>query len=172
MEKLKRYKIILKVAELESASDISKLIEGFIIDELRYAGLKARGDKDTLSKEIRCVLEAYSFDNYGLSSRIKNYIDYALANPFVATMQHYDLNDLVSYLGEYYDGTPTAKYRKKERYKIEPIKIEWHRGAGSYQIGITEWDAKKAIEMLNSNSDEDIVAIIRKLSTTKALKND
>ena len=94
MEKLKRYKIILKVAELESASDISKLIEGFIIDELRYAGLKARGDKDTLSKEIRCVLEAYSFDNYGLSSRIKNYIDYALANPFVATMQHYDLNDL------------------------------------------------------------------------------
>ena len=29
----------------------------------------------------------------------------------------------VSYIGEYYDGTPTAMYRKKGRYEVEPIKL-------------------------------------------------
>ena len=35
-----------------------------------------------------------------------------------------ELNDYVSYIGEYYDGTPTSKYRKAGRFKIEPIKFE------------------------------------------------
>lgn len=121
MEKTNRYKVILKVAELKSNSNISDLIEDFIFDELRYAGLKAKGDRNVLSREIRHVLEAYDFDNYILSSRIKNYIEHLCANPFIASMQHYDLNDYVSYVGEYYDGTPTAEYRRKGRYFIEPI---------------------------------------------------
>ena len=121
MTKEDRLYIITKVSGLPNPSMIklANTIDSFILDELQYAGLKA--SFCDVSKEFSKVLAAYDFDGYSPSLRIKNYIKHYSANPQIASMQHYEINDSVSYIGEYYDGEPTCKYRKPGRYEIQPI---------------------------------------------------
>ena len=88
-----------------------------------YAGLKAWANKLDINEEFIKVLQAYSFEGYQPSEQVLGYIRHYSMCPQLAAMQHVDLNDCVSYIGEYYDGTPTSKYRQKERYEIEPIKL-------------------------------------------------
>lgn len=116
MNKKKRLFIIKKVIDEGLFPSIDSFIEGCILDELMYAGFKPN-----LVEEFNKILDEYSFDGYHLSQHIIKYVEYYCKNPEVAAMQHVELNDCVSYFGEYYDGVPTIKYRKKDRYAIEPI---------------------------------------------------
>lgn len=126
MTKEDRFAIIAKYSGKEhpKSSDINRIIDFFILDELKYAGRKAWFKKLNTLDEFNKVLEAYSFDGYNPSPCVINYIKHYSLNPQTAAMQHTDLNDNISYIGEYYDGTPTTEYRKKDRYKIEPIYTE------------------------------------------------
>lgn len=116
MNKEKRLSIIKSVVNKGLFPSIDSFIEGCILDELMYAGLKT-----DLVKEFNKVLNEYSFGDYHPSQYITKYIEHYCKNPEIAAMQHVELNDCVSYFGEYYDGVPTIKYRKKGRYAIEPI---------------------------------------------------
>lgn len=126
MTKKDRFAIIAKYSGKEhpKPSDISHIIDFFVLDELKYAGRKAWFKKLNTLDEFNKVLEAYSFDGYSPSPGVINYIKHYSLNPQTAAMQHIDLNDNVSYIGEYYDGTSTTEYRKKGRYKIDPICAE------------------------------------------------
>ena len=126
MNKEERFAIIVKVSGKAnpSPSEISGLIDAFIKDELMYAGLKAWYRQLDVKEEFKRVLEAYDFEGYSISTNIKNYIRHYSAEPMLAAMQHCDLNDCVSYIGEYYDGTPTHLFRNKSRFEIDPIKID------------------------------------------------
>ena len=119
MNRTDRLQIIKKVVELHLFPSREVFIEGCILDELMYAGLKT-----DVEKEFIKVLQTYSFDWYMPSNRIKKYISHYSANPMLASMQHFELNDFVSYFGEYYDGTPTILYRKEGRYEITPIALD------------------------------------------------
>jgi len=123
MTKEDRWAIIAKWSEVENPSinDVKHFIDECVRDELMYAGLKAWYGKLDTREEFEKVLQAYSFDGYEPSQNICNYIQHYSLYPELAAMQHVDLNDCVSYIGEYYDGTPTSKYRKEGRYKVEPI---------------------------------------------------
>lgn len=124
MTKEDRLYIITKVSGLQFPSiiELTEIIDLFVLDELKYAGIKARGQQLDIRKEFAKVLETYDFDGYTPSQIVSNYIKNYSANPILASMQHYDLNDYVSYIGEYYDAEPTSKYRKPGRYEIEPIR--------------------------------------------------
>ena len=126
MTKEDRRAIIEKWSKIENLSilQVHSFIDNCITDELMYAGLKAWSNKIDIGDEFEKVLQAYSFEGYEPSIRILNYIKHYSMFPEVAAMQHVELNDYVSYIGEYYDGTPTSKYRKAGRFKIEPIKFE------------------------------------------------
>jgi len=126
MTKENRWGIIEKRSEIEhpTVEQLHSFIDGCIIDELMFAGLKAWNNRIDIGDEFEKVLQAYSFEGYEPSIRILNYIKHYSMFPEVAAMQHVELNDYVSYIGEYYDGTPTSKYRKAGRFKIEPIKFE------------------------------------------------
>lgn len=123
MTKEQRYQIIQKIIELEGFCSINSMIDSIIMDELMYAGVRAKKYETNVEEEFYKVLETYNFEGYTPSSSILNYIKHYSLYPEVAAMQHVDLNDMVSYIGEYYDGTPTAMYRKKGRYEVEPIKL-------------------------------------------------
>ena len=82
-----------------------------------YASVKALKEHLNVQEEFNKVLEAYSFDGYTPTTNVLNYIKHYSLFPEVAAMQHVDLNDNVSHIGEYYDGTPTSKYRKREDTK-------------------------------------------------------
>ena len=129
MTKEDRFRIIAKASGKVSPSpiDITYDIDFFVLDELKYAGLKAWGQQLDVNEEFNKVLEAYNFDGYSPSQNVLNYIRHYSLYPELAAMQHCDLNDNVSYIGEYYDGTPTAKYRKAGRYEIEPIAVDKNR---------------------------------------------
>lgn len=116
MNKEKRLSIIKAVVDKGLFQSIDSFIEGCILDELMYAGLKT-----DLVKEFNKVLNEYSLDGYHPSQRITEYVKHYCKNPDIVAMQHVELNDCVSYFGEYYDGVPTIEYRKKGRYAIEPI---------------------------------------------------
>ena len=126
MTKEDRRAIIEKWSKIENLSilQVHSFIDNCITDELMYAGLKAWSNKIDIGDEFEKVLQAYSFEGYEPSTRVLNYIKHYSMFPEVAAMQHVDLNDCVSHIGEYYDGTPTSKYRKEGRFKIEPIKLE------------------------------------------------
>ena len=126
MTKEDRRAIIEKWSKIENLSilQVHSFIDNCITDELIYAGLKACSNKIDIGDEFEKVLQAYSFEGYEPSTRVLNYIKHYSMFPEVAAMQHVDLNDCVSHIGEYYDGTPTSKYRKEGRFKIEPIKLE------------------------------------------------
>jgi hypothetical protein len=83
-----------------------------------YAGVKALKEHLNVQEEFNKVLEAYSFDGYTPSTNVLNYIKHYSLFPEVAAMQHVDLNDNVSHIGEYYD-SPNFKIQKKGRYKIQ-----------------------------------------------------
>lgn len=121
MNKKERRAIIKEVVARNIFASEKEFIEGCILDELMYAGLKGL-ITNNLSAEYIKVIATYEYEDYQPSDRILNYIKYYSNKPEVAAMQHVDLNDCVSYIGEYYDGTPTSRYRKKERFVIEPIK--------------------------------------------------
>ena len=118
MNKTKRASIIKATVDngLFPSADI--FIEGCIFNEIMYAGLKGN-----LVEEFNKILNEYSFDGYQPSKRIIALMEHFCKHPEIAAMQHVELNDCVSYFGEYYDGVPTIKYRKKDRFKIEPINI-------------------------------------------------
>lgn len=119
MNKSDRLKIIKRTVELHHFPSVESFIEDCIIDELMYAGLKT----DVISV-FNKVLQAYSFDDYIPSQRIVAYISHYSAHPKLAAMQHVEINDHVSYIGEYYDGVPTNIVREKGRFEIVPITIE------------------------------------------------
>ncbi len=98
---------------------MNDFIECCILDELMFAGRKGN-----VKQEFEKVMQAYSFEGYKPSQRILNYISHYTANPEVAGMQHVEINEGVSYFGEYYDGTPTSLFRKKGRFEITPITID------------------------------------------------
>ena len=124
MTKENRWAIIKKWSGTEHATviQLQSFIDECVKDELMYAGLKAWTNKIDIGEEFEKVLQAYSFKGYSPSMNVLNYIKHYSVNPEIAAMQHVDLNDCVSYIGEYYDGTPTSRYRKKGRFVIEPIK--------------------------------------------------
>ncbi len=119
MTRSERLKIINKVVELKIFPSINDFIECCILDELMFAGLK-----HNVKQEFEKVIQTYTFEGYNPSQRILNYISHYTANPELAALQHYDLNDCISYIGEYYDGTPTHLLRKKGRFEITPITID------------------------------------------------
>ena len=116
MNKLDRMFIIKTVIDKGLFPSIDAFVEGCILDEFMYAGRK-----NNVADEFNKVLKEYSFDFYQPSKRIVSYMEHYSKNPDTAAMQHVELNDCVSYFGEYYDGEPTIKYRKKGRYEIKPI---------------------------------------------------
>ena len=123
MTKEQRFQIIQKITELEGFRSINSIINSIVRDELMYAGIRAKKYGTNVEEEFHKVLDTYNFDGYEPSASILSYIKHFSMYPELAAMQHVDLNDSVSYIGEYYDGTPTAMYRKKGRYEVEPIKL-------------------------------------------------
>lgn len=106
MNKETRLSIIKRVLDngVFPALTLNDLIEVFIIDELKYAGSKARREKVSVNEEYKKVIDAYSFDDYKISERVRNYMTHYSTNTLLASMQHF--GNYVRYIGEYYDKTP------------------------------------------------------------------
>ena len=116
MNKEQRWEIICKgSAKAAHKNAVSDLIDEIVIDELKYAGLKAYRDKLDTSIEFQKVLDTYSFEGYSPCRRVLNYINHYSMYPELAAMQHVELNESVSLIGEYYDGTPTSRYSRKKQ---------------------------------------------------------
>ena len=126
MTKEDRLYIIKKYKELITPeAPLEDIISCFIFDELRYLPIKCLQEHLNVADEIEKVIQLYAFDGYSLSPYLKSWIRHCIQQPELAAMGlHVELNDCVSYFGEYYDGTPTSEYRKKGRYKIEPICVK------------------------------------------------
>ena len=122
MDKETRHKLLELIAK-ELSISFQEATNAVLRDELMYVGLKAAIEGLDIKAEFSKVLDIYNFEGFTPSNLAIKYIEHFSMNPKVAAMQHVDLNDYVSYIGEYYDGTPTIKYRKEDRYKVEPIKI-------------------------------------------------
>lgn len=125
MTKEDRWAIIEKWSGIEhpTVKQVQCFIDRCVTDELMYAGLKAWANKLDINEEFNKVLRAHSFEGYQPSNQVLGYIRHYSMCSQLAAMQHVDLNGCAFYIGEYYDGTPTSKYRKKGRYEIEPIKL-------------------------------------------------
>lgn len=125
MTKEDRLYIIKKYKELrEPDAPLETIISRFIYDELKYVPIKCLTERLNVADEIEKVIQIYAFDRDSLPVYITSWIRCCIQHPELAAMGHVDLNDYVSYIGEYYDGTPTSKYRREGRYKIEPIKLQ------------------------------------------------
>lgn len=118
-----RQKIIKIVAEHEHRSFENELFL-FLKDELIHAEMNILTD-DGGQKEIEKIFKAYGITEEDLPESIIPFIE-RIKNwpPYRGAIDHYDLNDSVSYIGEYYDGEPTAKYRKNDRYPVAPIETD------------------------------------------------
>lgn len=125
MNKEKRRAFIKAIAERESISE-EQVITALLLQELDYCHLKCCNPKIDYRKEFDCVMEAYTFEDLPFPEDVIKYKNHILSfgQPWIGHVNHYDLNDTVSYIGEYYDGTPTIKYRKKDRYHIDPIQLQ------------------------------------------------
>lgn len=106
-------------------SDIS--IDTFLyraaLDELNYAYFKCACSPELdYINEFQKVINAYTSDNQ-IDVEILKYKDFLLRSgkPKSTLVGHYELNDFVSYIGKYYDGTLTSEYRKRGRFSIEPL---------------------------------------------------
>lgn len=123
MDAKTRIKIVKQIAKLRELSYEEGLCS-FLLDELCYSewNIKTEGGGE---EEIKKICQAYGVTEKNLPKSIIPYIQ-RIRNwkPSRGVMDHYDINDSVSYIGVYYDGEPTAKYRKKGRYGINPIKIK------------------------------------------------
>ena len=94
------------------------------IDELNYAHNKCANNHNIdYIKEFQKVLDAYVFDEVNVLPEIIAYKNFLLerGQPRWFHVGHFDINDSISYIGEYYDETSTINYRKKGRYNINPI---------------------------------------------------
>ena len=136
MTKEDRFRIIAKASGKVSPSpiDITYDIDFFVLDELKYAGLKAWSQQLDVNEEFNKVLEAYNFDGYSPSQNVLNYIRHYSLYPELAAMQHCDLNDNVSYIGEYYDKVlgSLENINKKDQYKSLIGKYEKFLEVGSF----------------------------------------
>lgn len=105
MNKEERLSIIKKVADEKRFSTLSvnSLISTFILEELKYAGVKAYRDNIDINMEFRRVLNVYDFDGYEISPKVTKYIKHYSQNPILASMQHIS-STFISFIGEYYDG--------------------------------------------------------------------
>ena len=124
MTKEQRLIIADKYAELFPDLGREHLLSGALIDELNYVHLKcARYPELDYVEEFQKVMDAYTFDGILIPESIIKYKDniLRLGKPKWFHVNHYDLNDSVSYIGEYYDGTPTVECRKKGRYPIKSL---------------------------------------------------
>lgn len=117
MNKEQRWEIICKVSAkaAPAIAEISNLIDNIVLDELKYAGFKAYKDGADTGKEFQKVLDTYSFEGYAPCKRVLNYISHYSMYPELAAMQHVELNEAVSVIGEYYDGTPTSVFSRKKQ---------------------------------------------------------
>lgn len=136
MTKEQRLIIAEKYAELFPTLGKEHLLSGALIDELNYVHLKcARYPELDYIEEFQKVMDIYTFSNMPIPESIIEYKNniLRLGKPKWYHVNHYELNDSVSYIGEYYDGTPTAEYRKKNRYPIKPLCPEFlsNRGTGT-----------------------------------------
>lgn len=123
----KRLKILEYLAEHRHV-DIKNIIQDCVFDELRYANMKAGLLSISREPEIAKILGAYNITKSDLSEREIAYIQRIISfGNRRGLIDHYDLNDSISYIGEYYDGEPTEKYRQNGRYSIDPIitRTEW-----------------------------------------------
>lgn len=113
-----------KYAELYPALGREHLLSGALMDELNYVHLKCIQHPEIVpSVEFQKVVDYYTIDGITIPESIIKYKDILLQlkKPQWYNVNHYELNDSVSYIGEYYDGTPTSKYRKRGRFRIDPI---------------------------------------------------
>lgn len=116
-----RIKIIEYLAEHQHV-DIKNIIQDCVFDELRYANMKAGLLSISREPEVTKILNAYNITKSDLSEREVTYIQRIITfGNKRGLIDHYDLNDSISYIGEYYDGEPTKKYRQNGRYSIDPI---------------------------------------------------
>ena len=124
MNKEKRRAFIKAIAEIEKTSE-EQVVCSLLRQELDYCHLKCCNPEINYKNEFSSVMEAYTFKNLPIPESAVKYKEHLLAfgQPWIGHVGHYDINDTVSYIGEYYDGTPTKEYRKKERFEINPIDI-------------------------------------------------
>ena len=124
MTPTKRLQIIQYVAELQHV-DVECILQDCVLDELKYANMKAAFLSVSREPEISKILNAYNITEDNLSGRERRYIQRIISfGNGRGIIDHYDLNDSVSYIGEYYDGEPTTKYRQKGRYEINPVSLD------------------------------------------------
>lgn len=122
MTKEQRLYIIREVCKLYgNTASLFQMVDYFVLEELQYATIKVRRENLPIQQEFKKIIELYTFDGYMPSKRVLSFYKQACNDIVVASMGHVELNDCVSYIGEYYDGEPTIKYRKKGRYEIKPI---------------------------------------------------
>lgn len=95
--------------------DIHDMIGSFASEELTYAAIISLRKKLDLKKEIDKVIETYTFDDYSLRTILSPKIEHILNNPEIAAMQHC-LIECISFLGEFYDGTPCGEGRPSHTF--------------------------------------------------------
>ena len=122
MTKEQRLAIIQNYSKTEFETK-DAFFEAIVLNELMFAGFKSYWKKLDAEKEINKVLDLYTFEGMPLSQRCLNYAQHCIDFPDIPGHDHIDINDGVSYIGEYYDGTPTTLLRKKGRYEITPIDL-------------------------------------------------
>lgn len=115
-----RQNIVKKVAKLIER-DYNDVLCSFLMDELNYSEVNIITDNGG-EEEVQKICQAYGITEDKLPKDILPFVERIRSWPPIGGWDHYDLNDYVSYIGEYYDGEPTTKYRKKGRYPIDQIR--------------------------------------------------
>ena len=119
-----RLKIIEKIAKMENLTK-EDVMYGCIMDELIYANMKAGLLHEYREIEIAKVFKAYDTSLDKMTDRIKKYVQRICRyKDGLGLADHYNLNDNISMIGEYYDGEPTADYRSCLRDKITPVRLD------------------------------------------------
>lgn len=124
MNKERRRAFIKAIAEREGRSE-EGVVGALFHREVDYCYMKCCNPMIDYKMEFCILTEAYTFEDLPIPESAVKYKDHLLSfgQPWVGHLGHYDLNDTVSYIGEYYDGEPTAQYRKKDRFHIDPIQL-------------------------------------------------
>lgn len=121
MNKEKRLSIIKEYKE-KSHSDrnIEDIISSFAYEELTYAAIISRRKDLDLDKEFNKIIETYNFNfnRLSLEDTLAPRIKYFLNNPEIAAMQHCFIN-YISYLREFYDGTPCGEGKPFHTFDLE-----------------------------------------------------
>lgn len=98
--------------------DIDGVISSFAAEDLTYAAIISRRKNLILKEEFEKVLNIYAFQEYNITDDIAPLIKRYLDNPIIAAMQHCIVN-YISYLGEFYDGTPCGNGKPFHTFDVE-----------------------------------------------------